>query len=171
MSDLDTTELPVRRTRAAAATGDTVTVGCKLPNGLTLRVFDWHSYEEPNSGGKMRKIARQRVEAGEHTLNGNVFSMEALQSGDITHRVAGGFGITTGVPRDFWDLWMEQNKGTQIVREGLVFAYESEQGAVSKAREYEGLRSGLEPIDPDRPPRDVRNVKRGTMNNDDVDNL
>lgn len=173
MSDLDATTLPVRerRTRAFASTGDTVAVGCKLPNGLTLRVFSWHEYEEPNSGGKTRRIARQNAEAGEYVLNGNAVSMEALQRGDINHRVTGGFGITTGVPKDFWDLWLEQNKDSQLVREGLVFAHASEQSVVSEARKRESLRSGLEPIDPDRPPRDVRNVKRGTMNNDDVDNL
>lgn len=152
-------------------TGDTVVVACKQPNGLILRVFDWVEYEEPNSGGKTKKIARQSVEAGEYEIHGNAIDMAALQRGEVNHRIVGGYGITHGIPKDFWDRWLEENKDSRIVKNGLVLAWPTEQGAVDESRNREKLRSGLEPIDPDRPPRDVARVKRGTMNNDDVDNL
>jgi len=132
------------------ATGTaTVTVACKLPNGLILRRFEWHDETEvgPN-GSRQVRIARPTGESFTVAGNGGLGFMTPNLVDLMGRHVPGGFGITHGVPKDFWENWLSANKDTELVRSGLIFALPSESDVAIEARSREPLRSGLEPIDP-----------------------
>lgn len=165
---------PARRERLEprGSAGDTVTVACKMPNGLRLRLFEMEEVPEPMFGGGVRMTKRARqIEGADIVLNGAAVNLEEVGKGNLpSFVIAGGYALTPGVPRDQWEAWLEQNKHSALVRNNIVFCYKSEEGARKQALEQAEVRSGLEPIDPERPPSDVRRVRRGTHGND-ADNL
>lgn len=108
---------------------DTVTVGCKLPHGLHLDIVQ---IGEP--------VAR-------HTVKGANSSA-----------LIGGFGITEGVPRAFWDRWMKQSKDLAMVKNGLVFAMESTASARDKAADGAAA-SGFERLDPNKMPANLEKAE------------
>lgn len=97
-------------------TGSPVTVGCKLPNGLVLKV-------------------------GESKL--------ALK-GANSSRVVGGYGLTS-VPSDLWDAWSKAYAESPFIKKNLVFAQSTASKAEGQANEQAAVKSGLEPLDPDKP--------------------
>lgn len=100
------------------ATGTaTVTVGCKLPNGLHLDLGD------------------KRV-----TLNGA-----------NSARIVGGYGITEGVDAAFFEAWKKTYADSPAVKNGLVFAHGKTGDVEAQAREQAEIRTGLEPLDPEKP--------------------
>jgi hypothetical protein len=139
--------------------GDTVTVGCKVPNGLLLRVFKMVEGTEPVLGGGSRKT-KVAAQAGE-TIRINGFSLPRGPDfdPDRAHAVVGGFGLTHGVDADFFHEWMSQNKDSDLVKNGLIFAHESAESARSEAAEKKSEVSGLEPLRQDRDPRAPRTIQ------------
>lgn len=129
--------------------GRTVTVACNLPNGLILRLFKWvdDRGSPPDKHGDRPKIAVPDGTKQPVRING-----WAIPFGKTPRFiVAGGYALTTGVDKDFWDTWVEQNKGASYLEEKMVFAmptpHEAEQEAVQHGR-----KSGFEPLDPDKMP-------------------
>src|SRR5215469_7005941 len=105
--------------------GENVTVACKLPNGVHLDLR--------NEAG--RPIARV-------TLKGFAFPREAGFIPD--YAVAGGYALTAGVPKSFWEQWLKQNAGLDLVTKGFVFASSRYDRVRDQAKEREDLKSGLE---------------------------
>ncbi|MGF6604585.1 hypothetical protein P3T23_009341 [Paraburkholderia sp. GAS448] len=114
------------QTARAPDTGATVTVACRLPQGLHLDIV---------KHGEVRK----RV-----TLAGS----------NSTQAVAG-FGITEHVPKDFFDRWLADHRELPAVKNGLIFAHEKKDSVEARATERTDLKSGLEPLDPKKPGRDL----------------
>lgn len=125
-----------------------VTVACKLPHGLTLRVFDMKAQDEPVMGGGMRKssVAVERDERV--TLNG--FSHPQNAAPKCT--VVDGFALTPNVPAEFFAEWMKQNAKSDVVRNRLIYAHEQEESAVDYAKEHAELLSGMERLNPNKLP-------------------
>jgi hypothetical protein len=139
--------------------GDTVTVGCKLPNGLLLRVFKMVEGTEPVLGGGTRKT-KTAVQAGETVkINGFALPRGPDFDPDRAHLVVGGCGLTHGVDADFFHEWMGQNKDSDIVKNGLIFAHASSESARAEATEKKAEVSGLEPLRQDRDPRAPRTIQ------------
>ena len=103
----------------------TVTVACKLPNGLHLDL-----------------PGRDRV-----TVRG--FAVAWGEASPLS--IVGGFGLTPGVDADFFEEWMITNADFEPVKKGLIFASAKASDATAQAKEFAGLKSGLEPLDPDKP--------------------
>jgi hypothetical protein len=57
-----------------------------------------------------------------------------------------GFALTPNVPKAFWDLWLKQNAGSDLVLNGLIFAHKQEASVRRQVLDHEDIRSGLEPI-------------------------
>lgn len=98
----------------------TVTIGCKLPNGMVL---------------EMGKFGDEDYKAV--TVKG---SNSAL--------VHGGFGITEGVDASFWQAWKKKHARLSFVQKGLVFAVGDLASARDHAIDMSALKTGLEPLDP-----------------------
>lgn len=75
--------------------------------------------------------------------------------------VEGGYAMTPGIPVDFWETWLEQNRLAPYVTAGMIFAEPSMEDATAHAAEQEDTRSGHEPIDPAGDPRTPRSFNPG----------
>lgn len=131
--------------------GPTVTVACKLPNGLRMRLFRMQKTHEPVLGGGSREVQVAHETGAEFTLNG--WSHPQNKASRAT--IEGGYALTPNVPKDFWDAWFAQNKDTDFVKKGLIFAHEKESSTIAEAREKVAVRSGLERLDPNKMPKGV----------------
>ncbi len=144
---------------------ETVTIACKIPNGIILHLCGEEKTFEPLMGGGYREVMRYpRLEETVH-VKGCSVDVGALLKGNFDQQMAGGYALTTGVPKKFWDRWFEANKETDMVKNKVIFAASSESRIRSEAREHEKTLSGLEAIDPDKPSskhRELRGVGRMT---------
>jgi len=132
---------------------ETVTVACKLPAGFWLRVFKPDLVDEFVIGGGM-KASKVYTEFGKRFLL-NGFAHPQTKSPD--HKIVQGFAITPGIPKDFWDLWLYQNKDSMLVKNGLIFAHSSESNTVAEAKDKGAtLKSGLERLDPNKLPKGIQ---------------
>lgn len=105
---------------AKANSTATVTVGCKLPNGLVCEL------------GKFGDEDYKAV-----TLKG--------ANSAVVH---GGFGLTPGVDASFWEAWKKKHGRLSFVRLGLVFAVGDLASARDHAVDLSAVKTGLEPLDP-----------------------
>lgn len=106
-----------------SSSSDTVTVGCKLPHGLHLDLYN---------------------------PDGTVQARETVVGLNATE-IVGGHGITMGVPKDHFERWMSLNKNHAAVKNGLIFAHERAQNVIAEAQEKRENVSGFEGLDPDKP--------------------
>jgi hypothetical protein len=128
---------------------DVVTVACKLGNGLILRTFREERKTVPVIGGGTRDV-REFIPTGQmFTINGNAapYAKPLLDAEGNAIMVEQSFALTPNIPKDFWELWLEQNKDAPYVKHGLIFASTKpiELRAMAKANAYN--KHGLEPID------------------------
>lgn len=126
----------------------TVTVACKLPSGIIMRLFKMEEMQEPAPGGT-RTIKKARQVGETFQIRGVAVPFGVIPS----FRIVGGYALTPGVPRQFWEDWLEQNEELELVKNKLIFAHEQQDYVVDKAKDQASIRSGLEPIDPDNPPK------------------
>ena len=124
-------------------TGDTVTVGCKLPLGFIMQSYELEPAEEVVAGA-IRKFMRAKPVGPAIKLNGA--AKYRGSDHETLHDVKYGAGLTYGVPRDSWELWSENNKENPFIKNGLVFAHGTDVNAV--AIERAAIKTGLEPVDP-----------------------
>jgi hypothetical protein len=133
----------------------TVSVACKVPSGLHLRLFSMEDFSEPVMGGGTRTVKRA-VETGQRvTVKGFAHPIDKAP----TAQIAGGYALTPNVDADFFAAWLAQNADSAIVKNKLIFAADKPTYAESKAREQEEIKSGLEPIDPNRMPKGLEKAK------------
>jgi hypothetical protein len=175
-------ERPNATNRPRATTGETVTVACRMPNGVVLHVDEFVDVRITSPGGTETVKMARPVRGESIVLNGYAVSVADIQAGRASGQViAGGFGLTSGVPKDFWDAWLVQNQNTDLVLRGIVFASKNNGAAQATAIERSGeVKSGLEPMDPDNlppglsrrrmPGGEVTGIQSMTRG-DDADNL
>jgi hypothetical protein len=130
---------------------ETVCVACKLPNGVVLRAFDMRPATEPMPGGGSRDIMRAvEIPNSRVTINGIATPFGVPHP----YPVSSGFALTFGVPKAIWDAWLRDNSDSAMVEGKMIFAYATRADVEAAARENEARRPGLEPIDPDNPPKE-----------------
>lgn len=131
---------------ADAASTDTVTIACKSPVGYRLRLHAESKEREQVLGGGSREFSIFRPTGEELVILGN-----RVPHGEAPRcRVVGGYAMTDNVPAAFWDEWVRQNEGSQLLTSGIIFAMPRPADADAKAKDGKTLRSGLEPMEPDR---------------------
>lgn len=169
---------PQQPQHVPASSGETVTVACKLPSGLLLRVFDFEEIMEPVLGGGTRTSKRAVLRGEPIRINGNAVPFGEIPDGEdwtIAKKkgdlFTNGYGITRGVPKDFWELWLRQNAESPMVKNNLVFAVSSVERARDQAKDQSSsVWSGFEPLIPNegktvdrRAPKRVQKAKlKGT---------
>ena len=135
--------------------GTTVTVACKLPNGLHLQLYQEAERDEPVLGGGVKTVKFFMKKGDRVTVKG--FAYEAGKT--PLNAVAGGAGLTPGVDEDFWKAWLAQNKDSPLVRSGAIYASTKEDTVNKMAIEQKDIKSGLEPLDPNNLPKTARGIK------------
>jgi hypothetical protein len=137
----------------------TVTVACKVANGLLLRLFKMVEDAEPVLGGGTRKIKRAEQIGEAVKING---PGAALFGRNPAYPVVAGYALTPNVDAEFFTEWLKQNKDHDAVKANLIFAYDKPADVEACAKEHEAQRSGLEPIDPEKPQKALKGIERGT---------
>jgi hypothetical protein len=120
----------------------TCVVGCKLPNGLQVRLGEKHE-----SVGEGRDA--QLVVSG----GGKALHLKGSQHRDADGIpiAIGGFGFTPGVDADLMSAWLDQHKDFAPVKAGMIFVEKDMASAKAKAREMAGETNGFERLDPEDP--------------------
>lgn len=136
----------------ASRSGETVVVACKMPNGIVMRGFRQKTRVVQVLGGGQRDEKFFEPDGREITILG----CSRPVGGEFRTRVVAGFALTQGVPKDLWDQWSEANAESDLVRNGLIFAYASTAETADAAKDARKVRSGLEPLDPKGDPRRPR---------------
>lgn len=138
--------------------GETVTVACKLPHGLRLRLFDMVDASEPVMGGGTRTFKRAQ-EIGEPVVIRGYRAMPFLEREEGAKFPNGGYALTPGVDKEFWEKWLEQNQDLEAVKNNLVFAAGKTENARAEAVGFVDQLCGLEPMNMTLVP----GKKKGTM--------
>jgi hypothetical protein len=143
----------------------TVTVACKLPHGLILRVFEMEEIEVQLLNGPPKKVKQAKELAKRFFVNGFSHAQNRAPDYEIVGGIPlangtpnGGYALTPGVPKDLWDLWWEQNKTSAMARNGLIWAMESRNDVGAKAADGAKIKSGLERMDPEHLPAILANA-------------
>lgn len=136
----------------------TVVVGCKIPNGLVLQLSTFEQTAEPVMGGGHRDVRVGRKIGDKYVIRGT-----SIPFGQVPkYLMVGGYALTSGIPEDFWQQWLEQNKDSDIVRRELIVAHPQMESLEDHCRDNESLRTGLEPIDPQNLPRGIQTAQEQT---------
>lgn len=129
---------------SSARARDVVIVACKVPNGLILQNHVLVDDFEQVFGGGVRAIKKGQAVGDPIHIIGPV---RAVNADPDAKRVIATFALTYNVPKAAFEKWMEDNKALDIVRLGMIYAYNSEADVAARAKEYRGLKTGLEPLD------------------------
>jgi hypothetical protein len=140
--------------RQPSPAGAKVVVACKLPHGIRMRPFKMMPEREQTPMGT-REIQIARPCGDAILIHGNAVSFGAIPA----FKIVRGFALTEGVDRDTWRNWFEANQTGDMVRNGLIFAEDTVERAVSRANECGKLLSGLEPFRKEGDPRAPRSVR------------
>lgn len=62
----------------------------------------------------------------------------------------GGYALTKNIPADFWAKWLEQNRDTDMVKNGMIKAQTDLDSLADDAAEHAKSSSGLGPINPEQ---------------------
>jgi len=150
--------------------GGTVTVACKVPNGLDLRIFHKVADKESGPGGQVASFEIMRPNPAKPIIHINGCGVEANAA--PTCRIIGkprhGYALTENVDADLWEEWFSQNHDSAIVKNGLIWALDTPEDAAAWAKERKAdIRSGLEPITPDKDWRTPKSVRTMTKKEDE----
>ena len=121
----------------------TMQIACNLPHGLVLKLHTTRQTTPPQGGNPVTEYIPLPDRAV--TINGL----------NATDTVRFGYAMTDNVDAEFWETWSTQNKDFPPFKLGHLFAFASPGDATAKAREMEGTKTGLEPIDPDKLPAGI----------------
>jgi hypothetical protein len=133
----------------------TVTVACKLPHGLELRLFNMIDQTEAAPSGTFRKVKRAEPIPGSVIIKGYLDRYDWRKT-PAPPAIGGSFALTRGVDADFFAKWLAQNKDLAAVENGLIYAHEEEASVGDFVKEHAGITNGLEPMDPSNLPREFR---------------
>lgn len=142
---------PIARPQSSGAK---VIVACKL--GIAYydiqlcKIED--KFEQNLQGGR---IVKEAIRIGEVVrLRGTAYPRGTPPEGFPERPLmVGGAALNFGIDKEWFDEWLKQNHLNPIVKNGLIFAHESQDAVVGQARETAALQSGLEPITPGKDKR------------------
>lgn len=127
-------------------TAETVTIGCRIPNGYILEVgLQTVAQLKDDTTPMVRKLPNyKRIRIGgthDHTL-----SMR-LQGIQVPSMLNAAPFLTRGVPKDLWEQWKKEHPGSWAVESGNLFEVRgNERDAIKEAKDVSP--AVLQPLDP-----------------------
>lgn len=134
---------------------ETITIGCKLPNGIILKIFEMKSKSEAVMGGGMRDVLMAHDTGKSIKLNGNSFD-QLKGPGDVQIVKGTGFALTMGVDKALWDAWYKMNSDCDLIKNGLIFAQEKKENVSANAKDHKSVVSGFERLNPKNMPKKLK---------------
>lgn len=138
----------------------TVLVASKLPNSHLLQLHQM--VEVPEASPTGTRDVKKAVKLGDPV---EIKGWRAPYGQVPAHPVIPEGYALTRVDREFWEAWLAQNKDADYIINGIIFAYDSidrvegrakENAAVKTKQHPNGIRSGLEPVNPHKLKDDPR---------------
>lgn len=125
-----------------------VTVACKLGVAwIDLQLSEERAVWENTQSGP-REVKQYAATGPIHRIRGTAYPRgEAPDDFPEKPRMVLGYALTPNIPREFWDRWVKQHAKAPYVMSGMIYAFESTQDITAKAREMEGVASGMEPLE------------------------
>jgi hypothetical protein len=131
----------------------TVTVACKIENGLQLQL----QVKQPRFVSNRESTGSEKIEAVNfwvkagkvYFVHGPAYPVAPPKGYPRQPMIEGGYALTTGIPVEFWNSWLEQNALADYVTSDMIWAEPDLDSAVAKARENEKLLSGMQPLSTD----------------------
>lgn len=121
---------------------ETVTVLCRLPHGIELRIIpDGEIERRTKLSEDKRPDLRPISVLSRVVLNG---ANTAPNYHPKDNRMLGRVG-KTAVDKAFWLKWVEQHAKSDLVKNHVVFAEQTDARADAKAREFADIKTGYEP--------------------------
>lgn len=150
-------KLPAHVEAALAALPETgtVTVACKLPNGIILRLFAMQDAEELVMGGGVRSIKKAILTDQEPV---EIKGCAAPFGSPIL--LVGGYALTPNVDAQFYAQWLKQNSDSDLIKNRVIFAQETRDHLEGQANEQAEILSGLQPLTRSEDGGDVRDPNR-----------
>lgn len=150
--------------KVAGAAQSTVFVVSRVTRGLYLQLFTIVEQKVRVMGGgmdvqKMPMRLPEKVRIKPTTLGHGLIP---------NYPIVDGWSITEGVPSDFWRKWLEQNPELDIVKSGMIAAFDSEVDARRYAKDRPFMRTGLEPLAQEKDPR-VATSNHANVGDIDID--
>lgn len=128
--------------------GATVTVACKIAIArlelqLQRKVQVW---EQTQAGP--RQISQYVKEGIVWVVRGTAYPAGQTPRGFIDRpQMVDGYALTPGIPADFWEAWVEQNKLTDLVKSNLIYASPDRDDIAAFASDYTDMKCALAPLD------------------------
>ena len=142
----------VRTAPPPKASGRKVTIGCKLPvPWIDLKLTHLVEKDQPGLNGS--RMVREAVQTGEFIrIRGTAYP----RAGAIPDGFPGkpimmqGCALTPNVDEDKWLAYLNEGGGAKsdMVRNGLLFAYPDIGDVRAHATDIRDVKTGLEPLDP-----------------------
>jgi hypothetical protein len=128
---------------AESQTPRVFTVACKLPHGIKIRGYEKRTERVNVMGGGTREIEIWRPVGKYIRIKGPNVPLQFRALVEII----GGYAITSGVPADVFEQFMEHNQDSDFVRNDMIYGHEQRGRVISWAKERESLKTGFEPLD------------------------
>lgn len=133
---------------------ETVSIGCRLPNGLKLEVG--FSVSDKGNGGAPFAMVRKLENYATYTLRG---TNQSLIVRDQTRKAVAVLPnqrgrepfINANVPKDVWERWFKDNAKSWFVTSGNVFLVPKNDASTVKAVALDAAAKSkplFEPLDP-----------------------
>lgn len=123
-----------------------VIVGCKIPNGLVIRLAEQvEMVETPDRRDRYTVV----VDQGEQITLAGIHTPGVIASAE-------GYGLTIVDDGEAMKKWLADNKDQPSVKNGFIFIEESKERAADKAKDAKGKKTGLERLDYNDPLGDKR---------------
>lgn len=145
-----------------ATAGAKMTIACKIAIAwFQLQLCEQHEVSENTQTGP--RTIKQWARIGPIVrIRGTAYPRGTPPEGfPAKPEMVGGYALTHGISKDFWDKWVEQHKGAPYVTSGMIMAYEDPEMAKGFGRERAKELSGLEPLNPNGDQRVPRSTHVG----------
>jgi hypothetical protein len=133
-----------------------VTVACKHPAGLVLKVYKKFEDQEVVIGGGSRAVVRHEAMGEAVHLKGYYPPQDGKKL--PLAATSGEYALTYDVDEDFMLLWLEQNADNPLVKNRIVLVNSNTNSVKAAVRENDATKSGFEPLNPDDLPKTARSV-------------
>lgn len=120
----------------------TVTVACRLPQGIIIRDNVKITVEEQTPGG-VRAVEQYRPIGPRIRIKGPTVPGPFIRRVEVV----GGYAISEGIPADVFQRWIDWNKDSAMVRNQLIYGHENGDRVRDWAKDRDSVRSGMEPLD------------------------
>jgi hypothetical protein len=120
-----------------------VTIACKWGPGIFMTIYRQEEDFEMVIGGGQRRVTRAVAITDPVKINGPHVKWGKTPA----FVIEGGYALTSNVPADVAEHWMEANKDSPMVRNNLIKICEDQEYLVEECREFQETKSGIERLD------------------------